>query len=144
MYGGHCSPSSLFDAGCPEAPKEGRPARSANMSTEAWTFTVGVGLTPNAAPIPSQLDTETARAPSINRGSSWAVTLMRNPPAHSERRSRARRSGPQNLPTRGFALAIGAAAMLTSGQPNSEAAIAFGGGCASAAAALLVLDSALA
>jgi hypothetical protein len=42
-----------------------------------------------------------------------------------------------------FALAIGAVAMLTSGQPNSEAAIAFGGGCASAAAALLVLESAL-
>jgi hypothetical protein len=42
-----------------------------------------------------------------------------------------------------FALAIGAVAMLTSGQPNSEAAIAFGGGCASAAAALLVLDSVL-
>ena len=42
-----------------------------------------------------------------------------------------------------FALAIGAAVMLTSGQPNSEAAIAFGGGCASAAAALLVLESAV-
>jgi hypothetical protein len=43
-----------------------------------------------------------------------------------------------------FALAIGAVAMLTSGQPNSEAAIAFGGGCAMAAAALLILESAVA
>jgi hypothetical protein len=43
-----------------------------------------------------------------------------------------------------FAFAIGAVAMLISGQPNSEAAIAFGGGCAMAAAALLLLESAVA
>jgi hypothetical protein len=43
-----------------------------------------------------------------------------------------------------LALAVGAVAMLTSGQPNSEAAIAFGGGCAMVAVALLVLESVLA